>query len=320
MRVFCSLLTILCINLPLFGGFTVDHTTLLDANGEAFVFRGVNVPHAWFQRDTKRILKNVSKTGANSVRLVFSNGGQWAKTTAKEVKKVLKWCRDYELIAIIEVHDATGYGESEGAVTFDTAVDYWLEMQDVLEGTEDYVVLNIANEPLGNGHPENLWVELNLEAIRRLRESGYTHTLMIDAPNWGQDWRETGKKRAKEVVTSDPLRNTIYSVHMYEVYGSEERVRTYIEAFVENQVCLVIGEFSTVHYGKPVNAEAIMKWSQHYGIGYLGWSWFGNDVKLVELDLVENPKGRELTPWGELLINGPDGIQATSRKASVFKD
>ena len=317
-RVFCSLLIVVCTCLSLYGGFSVEDTKLLDGNGEPFIFRGVDVPHAWFRKSTKRVLNDVSATGANGVRLVLANGELWEKTSRRELKKLLKWCRERELIAIIEIHDTTGYGDKEGAATIDTAVRYWLEMQDVLKGTEDYVVLNIANEPLGNENPESLWAEIHIEAIRQLREAGFTHTLMVDMPNWGQDWQRHGPKHAMEIFKSDPLANTVFSVHMYDVFSNEEKVKSYIESMVDQKLCLVIGEFAQTHFGMPIAAEAIMKWAQHYGIGYLGWSWCGNSGELVDLDIVKGFKNPELTPWGELLVDGPNGIRATSRKATVF--
>ena len=319
-RVFYSLFIFLFLSLPVFGGFSVDGTKLLDANGEPFLFRGVDVPHAWFRSSTKRVLNDVSDTGANSVRLVLANGEQWDKTSRRELKRLLKWCRERELIAIVEIHDTTGYGDKETAATIDTAVDYWLEMQDILKGTEDYVVLNIANEPLGNDNPESRWAEIHIKAIRDLRQAGFTHTLMVDMPNWGQDWRRHGPKHAMEIFKSDPLANTVFSVHMYDVFDTEEKVKSYIESMVEQKLCLVIGEFSMVHFGMPVAADAIMKWAKSYEIGYLGWSWCGNSGDLVELDIVKGFKNPELTAWGELLVNGPNGIRETSRKATVFPD
>lgn len=316
LRIALIILTFIALNLSLWGGFSIEDGVLFDSNGKAFVFRGVNLPHAWFRGHTNRALKRISKTGANSVRVVFSNGDQWKKTSARELKKVLRWCEANELIAIVEIHDTTGFGDKKDAVTLDAAVDYWLEVKDILNGNEDRVILNIANEPFGNNAGENAWVEQHVTAIQRLRAAGFQHTLMVDAANWGQDWQGITLTRAREVFEADKDKNTVFSVHMYEVYGSEEKVKTYLKTFVDNKLCLVVGEFSMNHYGKPVDAEAIMRWANHYQIGYLGWSWCGNHSDLKDLDIVENWKNP--SEWGELLINSEYGIRATSKKASIF--
>lgn len=54
------------------------------------------------------------------------------------------------MVAVVETHDSTGFGESGGAVHPDEAVDFWVSMRDVLAGHEDDVIVNIANEPFGN--------------------------------------------------------------------------------------------------------------------------------------------------------------------------
>ena len=135
---------------------------------------------------------------------------------------------------------------------------------------------------------------------------------MVDGANWGQDWQRIMYLRAGDLLESDPLRNLIFSVHMYEVYGSEDTVRDYLSRFSNQGWCLVVGEFANTHYGKPVDAKAILRWAEHLGFGYLGWSWSGNNPDTAALDLVEYFDSDRLTEWGRLLFHSEHGIANTA--------
>lgn len=302
-------------------GFTVRGSQLLDARGEPFVMRGVNYPHAWFHDRATTALPQIAATGANAVRLVLSTGAQWRRTSAEELEALLAQCEALQLIAVVEVHDCTGYGDQPEAVPLTDAVAYWIEMKPVLRGREDRVILNLANEPFGNALPGEVWVEQSAAAIVALREAGFAHTLMVDAAHWGQDWQQVTLERAPEVAAADPDGNLVFSVHMYDVFDTEAKVRAYFDRFQQHQLALVVGEFAADHGpGKDVAEGAILRLAEERGIGYLGWSWSGNGGNLQSLDLVEAFDPTRLTPWGEILLDGPHGIRATARKASIFGD
>ena len=90
------------------GGFTVSGTKLLDANGNEFIFRGINHSHAWFAQYDGEALDAIAATGANSVRIVLANGIQWQTDTVDTVRKLIDMCKQRKLIAVLEVHDGTG--------------------------------------------------------------------------------------------------------------------------------------------------------------------------------------------------------------------
>jgi mannan endo-1,4-beta-mannosidase len=299
-------------------GFYVQNGRLLDANGQDFVMRGVNHAHTWWRSRSPEAIPNIAATGANSVRIVLANGQRWSADSATDVAALIQLCKDHEMIAILEVHDCTGYPESSGAVPLSTAVDYWINIKNALIGQEDYVIINIANEPYGNGVAVSTWVNEHRTAISRLRNAGLRHTLMVDGGNWGQDWENIMRNNASTVFNSDPDKNVVFSVHMYQVYNNYSAVNGYMESFVNNGLPLVVGEFAAGHYGDDVDEGSIMSRAQHFGIGYLGWSWSGNSSDLADLDIVQNWNPGSLSLWGNTLINGSNGIKATSRKASVF--
>jgi len=305
---------------PAFAGWTVNGTQVLDPNGNKFVFRGVNHAHAWYADRLTQSLKDIAATGANSVRIVLSNGTQWTRNSGADVTNVINQCKANKLVCVLEVHDSTGYGESAAATHISRATEYWLsaDIKAAITGQEDYVIVNIANEPFGNGTSAATYTADHITAIRALRAGGLTHMLMVDAANWGQDWQNAMRDNAPSILAADSLKNTLFSVHMYEVYGTASIVQSYLSSFQTRGLAIVVGEFGGEHGGKDVAEEAILQYAQDMGIGYLGWSWSGNGSCCVQLDIVNNWNAGSLSTWGNYLINSTNGIKATSKLATNF--
>ncbi|WP_430640819.1 cellulase family glycosylhydrolase [Couchioplanes caeruleus] len=297
-------------------GFTVSGSRILDANGNAFVMRGVNHAHTWYA-DKIGALADIKALGANTVRVVLSSGDRWTRNDAADVTNVINQCKANRLICVLEVHDTTGYGEDAAATTLAKAVDYWIGIKSALAGQERYVILNIGNEPYGNTNTAG-WVADTKNAITRLRAAGFEHSIMVDAPNWGQDWSFTMRDNATSIFATDPQRNTIFSIHMYGVFDTAAEITDYLGRFTSAGLPIVVGEFGFNHSDGNPDEDTIMATAQAEGIGYLGWSWSGNGGGVEYLDLVTNFDATQLTSWGQRLFNGANGIKATSREASVY--
>ncbi|MET7706314.1 cellulase family glycosylhydrolase [Micromonospora sp. NPDC005413] len=297
-------------------GFSVAGGKLYDANGTEFIMRGVNHAHTWYPQQTSSFA-NVKALGANTVRVVLSSGDRWTRNTNADVANVISLCKANRLICVLEVHDTTGYGEQSGAITLARAVDYWLSLADVLAGQERYVIVNIGNEPYGNQNYAS-WATDNANAIKRLRTGGLTHTIMVDAPNWGQDWSFTMRDNAASVFAADPARNTVFSIHMYGVFDTAAEITDYLGRFRTAGLPIVVGEFGFNHSDGDPDEDTILAYSQANGIGWLGWSWSGNGGGVEYLDLATAFNPASLTTWGQRLFNGANGIRQTARQASVF--
>jgi mannan endo-1,4-beta-mannosidase len=310
---------LLAVPLTASAGFAIKSAKLVDNNGNAFVMRGVNYPYLWFtSRDTQQDLKNIAATKANTVRIVLGSGARWSKTTGSEITKLINWCKQNKMIAVLEVHDSTGWGEESSASHISNSASYWVssDVKSALQGQESYVIINIANEPFGN-NKDSSYVTDTSNAIKTLRSGGLKHTLMVDGANWGQDNSGTLKSNAKAIFNADTLKNTIFSVHMYAVYGSASTITSYMDAFKSAGMPLVVGEFGAAFQGQNVDEATIMSQAQSRGLGYLGWSWSGNSGNDAPLDIVSN-FSTTLTAWGKTLIDGSNGIKATAKVASVF--
>ncbi|MEV6302294.1 cellulase family glycosylhydrolase [Actinoplanes sp. NPDC051861] len=299
-------------------GFTVSGTRILDGNGNPFVMRGVNHAHTWYASQTSSSLANIAALGANTVRVVLGSGQRWTANPASDVANVISQCKANRLICVLEVHDTTGYGEQSGAATLSQAVDYWISIKSALDGQENYVILNIGNEPYGNGSASANWAADTRSAITRLRSAGFQHQIMVDAPNWGQDWQFYMRDNAASVFAADPNRNTVFSIHMYGVFDTAAEINDYLGRFQTANLPIVVGEFGFNHSDGDPDEDTIFATTQSRGIGYLGWSWSGNGGGVEYLDMVTNFNASALTTWGQRIFNGANGIKATSKLATVY--
>ncbi|MFH9298464.1 cellulase family glycosylhydrolase [Streptomyces sp. NPDC017520] len=296
-------------------GLHVSNGRLLEANGNDFVMRGVNHAHTWYPGETQS-LADIKALGANTVRVVLSDGHRWTRNGPGEVAGIVDDCKTNRLICVLEVHDTTGYGEDAAAGTLDHAADYWISLKDVLAGEEDYVIINIGNEPWGNTDPAG-WTAPTTAAVQKLRGAGFAHTIMVDAPNWGQDWQGVMRANAQAVYDADTTGNLIFSIHMYSVYSTPQAITDYLQAFVDAGLPLVVGEFGgpADQWGDP-DEDTMMATAEALDLGYLAWSWSGNTDPVLDLSIDFDPS--RLSSWGERIFHGTNGIAQTSREATVF--
>ncbi len=305
-------------------GFHIKDGRLYDANGVEFVMRGINHPATWFPGEADSF-REISNLGANTVRVVLASGSAFTRTPVSQVQDAVNRCKANRLVCVLEVHDTTGYRDSSGApagaASLASAVDYWKSIASVVKGQERYVIINIGNEPFGNVGSTKVfeWTTATSSAIRSLRSAGFTHTLMVDAPNWGQDWTNTMREDGGVVLAADSQKNTMLSVHMYGVYQDGTAIANYIDHFITwNKWPIVVGEFGSEQGGQNVNESAIMTAAQNRRVGYIGWSYSGNGGSDAVLDIVRNFDPTQLTAWGSQLLNHPAGIRNTSQRATVY--
>lgn len=294
-------------------GFYVNGTTLYDATGKPFVMRGVNHAHTWFKNDLAAAIPAIAATGANTVRIVLSDGGQWTRDDVASVQNIIALCDQYNLITMLEVHDATG---SDSASTLNRAVDYWISIKDALIGKEDRVIVNIANEWFGSWSSDG-WASGYQAAIPALRNAGIKNTLVVDAAGWGQ-YPNSIFEKGLAVASTDPLKNMIFSIHMYEYAGGDAAtVKSNIDNALALNIPVIIGEFGHKHSSGDVDEATILSYTQQKGVGWLAWSWYGNGGGVEYLDLATGPAG-SLTDWGKTVVNSTYGTLATSQLSGIY--
>ena len=296
-------------------GIQVKGSKLYDGDGKEFIFRGVNLAHAWYADKTKFSINEISSLGANSARIVLATGAKWTKTSYSELEKIITWCENAGLICVLEVHDFTG-SDNPTDIT-NLALDYWSEMKNLLNEHLNYVIVNIANEWLGTWNKGSLWGDTYVTAVKSLRAVGIKNALMVDASGWGQ---ETGPiiKDAKRVLEADPDSNVIFSYHVYAALGKDDNSLTSgFDGLKKTGVCWIVGEFGWFHSGADVAYKTLMKYCQTNGIGWIAWSWAGNggDDACLDLTSASTFSKNDLSDWGKDVFFGETGIQKTSKKA-----
>ena len=292
-------------------GFYVDGQTIRDANGNAFEMRGVNIAHAWYKDKTEQSIKAAAGLGTNCVRVVCSDGAKWDKTSVSEIEDIIGWCIENQQICILESHDATGSNSNSDIVA---AAEYWATMADLLNANRKYVILNIANEWYGDWNSAG-WADGCKAAIKVVRDAGIKNMIMIDSAGWGQ-YPTSIKDEGASVFASDPEKNTVFSIHMYEYAGgTAEMVKNNIDGALECGAPVLVGEFGLKHTDGDVDEATVMSYCKQNNMGYIAWSWMGNSGGVEYLDLVSSWDGTKLTEWGEIYF---DAIKNNSEIASVF--
>lgn len=298
-------------------GFKTEGTQLLDAKGNAFVMRGVNMPHAWHPQKSYQALNYAANHQVNCVRIVWES-----HLPAQGLDSILQKCISLKMIPMLELHDATGDATDTKLfkmLAYFTSVD----MQAIIKKYEKYILINIANEWGNNELTPEYWRDAYKKCISQLRSSGYQSTIVIDAPGWGQN-SEPILSYAQELIEFDSLHNLLFSIHMYGSWNNEAKIEKDLKEANHLSIPIIVGEFG-YNYNKgdnnlncKVNHQKILQVCTDLDIGYLAWSWTGNNEENKWLDLAENSDWKTLTRWGKEIIKSPLGIEETAKKASVF--
>jgi len=302
--------------------FYVEGRFLYDGCGEQVVLRGVNEMVVWSPgQDGLPEFEEIARTGANAVRIVWNEEG-----TAAELDEAIQNAIDNALIPMVEHHSATG-----DLSLIPTVVDYWTseEVIAVLHKHARVLLLNIANEAGDDGVEASEFQSTYETAITRIRDTGLTVPLIIDASTWGQDidmLQEVGP----QLSAFDPLHNLMFSVHMWWNDPSGARVRDELEESVSLELPLIVGEFAdhAVYLcdESPFDYGTLLEEAERLEIGWFAWSWGGVDnadcADAGPFDMtVDGVFGEWETDWGrEVAVDHAQSIQNTSVRPSAITD
>ncbi|MCU0431467.1 MAG: cellulase family glycosylhydrolase [Cytophagaceae bacterium] len=311
-------------------GFKVSGNRLLDANGNNFIMRGVNIPLAWFANDVNANIENIrTNSGSNCVRIVMTTS-----TPDATWQSCVEKCIEKEMIPMVELHDVTGSNTKEDLLRM---ARWWASKASYLNQPKiaRYILINIANEwsdwwmsfhktgPISR----TTWKDAYVEAIGIIRSANINTTLVVDAPGYGQDYKGLGLLEfAKDIQANDKMKNCLFSVHTYCEWkpNGNSNISTDLPAIRNAGIPVIVGEFGFQHSENnstcDIDEVLVMKTANDNGIGWLAWSWKGNSNGVEYLDLSKNWSGTDLTDWGRTVINGTGTTTGTkaSTKASVF--
>jgi mannan endo-1,4-beta-mannosidase len=305
-------------------GFTISGTELLDDNGKPFVMKGYSIPLAWFVNDVNNNIANMrNRTGANTMRIVVTTS-----TADNSWQTAVETCIRNKVVPMVELHDVTG---NTSPTRLNDMAKFWAGKKAFLTSPNiaKHVLINIANEwgdwAMANSG-QTTWRDAYKTAITTLRDAGIQTTLVIDAPGWGQDLRDANalKSYAKELMTHDPRKNLLFSIHMYCEWAKNgtSKISPTLADLKKAGIPLIVGEFGFQHDNGnggvcDIDEVLIVNTCQANGQGWLAWSWKGNGNGVEYLDLSQDWAGTNLSAWGRTIVDGANGTK-TAVTASVF--
>lgn len=314
-------------------GFTTNNAVgsglLLDANGNNFVMKGMNVPLDWYRTLVNGSIDDVRRnTNSNCLRIVMTTN-----TPDNVWQTAVQNCINNDIIPMVELHDVTGSTDESRLVDMGR---YWASKASYLTRPEiaRYILINLCNEwgtwqtATSNGAA---WQRASVNAIRLMREANIKTTIVVDAVGYGQDVDDARNLRAygRAMQQSDAgflggQANLLFSIHMYCEWRIGGDNIDIIGTIKSMGIPLIIGEFGLEHAegNDPnircnIDEQAIMDACQRHGIGWLAWSQKGNDARTFYLDLCNDWECTSLTGWGNTVVNGRNGTK-TAVTASVF--
>jgi len=269
----------------------LDETDLIRATSTSGI-KGVNNAHIWFDSQAYTALDSIKNNGFNTVRIVWQTSGSGSR-----LKQIIDRCKALGLKPIPELHDVTG-GTSTSDIT-STCVNYWINNKSYIASD---VWINIANE----WGPSNstTWRDAYINGIKSMRNAGMTHTIVVDSGGWGQDDQDI-LNYGSAILAADA--NVVFSIHMYGSWNDNNKINTFLTSCQSKGLPIMVGEFGynynngSNNLSCKVDAAYLIDTCQSKGIGYIAWSWCGNNSENAWLDMTNN--WGSLTTWGNLVKN-----------------
>jgi mannan endo-1,4-beta-mannosidase len=328
-------------------GFHTWNGKLFDASKQEFIIRGINNAHGDFdnfdRNDALNALDNIAATKANAVRILYrkkhSDPDPRATLSLPKLDGIISKCISLKMIPIVELHDATGSQDDNKLLEM---AQFWADNVWLLIKYRKHIIVNIANEWSDYRKTPEQWKNAYQQAIAKIRNAGFSGTLMIDAPAYAQN-PNGPKQYGQALYQADPVHNLIFSIHMYAEWSSEHapntvyNIDTEMNAIKSLNIPFVVGEFAHLHHAEinhvckhvKIDAVKIMNNCARLGFGYLGWSWNGNGevdgcgkkISINYLDIAANHQweATSYSTWGNILINTAGvGIRDSAKVANVF--
>ncbi|MDP4182851.1 MAG: RICIN domain-containing protein, partial [Bacillota bacterium] len=254
--------------------------------------KGVNNPHIWYDWEAYSALDTIKNYGFNAVRIVWSTSG-----SGERLGEIINKCIGLDLKPIPELHDVTG---GQNGSDIDRMVNYWISIKKYIP---DDVWINIANE----WGPSNsvVWRDAYIKGIKAMRNAGMKNIFVVDAGGWGQDDKDI-LDYGPSIIRSDS--KIVFSIHMYGQWNDNNKIDSFLNDCQSKGLAIMVGEFgyncnnNKNNLGCKVDAAHLINTCNSKKIGYLAWSWRGNNSENAWLDLT-NDDWKTLNYWGNLYRN-----------------
>lgn len=303
---------------------------LYDRIGNKVVLRGVNKMSVWDGEDPtgSTSFPEIRKTGANSVRIVWSIMNEGKPTDLNILDSLISNAKNNRLIPMIELHDATG-----DWTRLPQLVHFWVQpnVVNLIQKHQEYLLVNIGNEVGNDQVTESQFISGYTNAVQAMRTAGIHTPLVIDASEWGKNL-DILDATSPAILAADPDKNLLFSVHLYwPKHGGADAsfIRSKLQNSVRLGYPLIVGEFSGfgAWAGKDVSIcssageidyQTIIEECHKHEIGWYAWEWGpGNgftDQLCSVMDMTPDRLFSSIKPgWAtEVAISSPFSIKNTS--------
>ena len=307
--------------------WTIQGKNLTDDCGQNIILKGVNHGNIWATNWGLNEMPQIALTGANSVRICLeqnitnydNNGNPFSiPVVASNIEPIIQSCLANNMIPILELHDYTQFNATVTAVqSLPLATAFWTrsDILALLKKYQNYLILNIANEPEHWDTTQIQYYNANKTALLALRNAGLNLPIMIDGYGWGQDINFF-VNYASTLQNDDPLHKMIFSIHAYWENTTDAIILARVQALNALNVPIVFGEISKslASANTTINYQYLMQLCTTYNIGFHGWWWgFTNPTSNNVLSMSPTGMFAGLTGFGNIMaVIDPNSIQNTS--------
>lgn len=238
---------------------------------------------------TRADIEFISQQGANTIRLpfnykLFTNedymGLHNNQDGFKRIDQVVKWCKEFGLYLILDMHDCPGgqtgdniddsYGypwlfeSNESQLLF---CDIWKQIASHYKNETTILGYELMNEPIAP-YFENkdtlytLLQPLYKKAVATIREVDPNHVILLGGANWNSfffmfdDWKFDN--------------NIMYTCHRYGGDATAEAIKEYIDFRDKTNLPMYMGEIG--HNSNEWQAQFVEVMKQN-NIGYTFWPY-----------------------------------------------
>jgi len=334
---------------------------LFNPCNEEIVLRGINysaIDDYYLikqMNSTNAKFNQIVATGANALRIqwvsdssIRTNLGKDEVANLKDLDTLLVRCARNQIIPIVTLFDLTYQSNTQNWSAFDNLINsFWLRSDVIrlINKHKRYLIINLANEvglwknsTIGQQDALDTFVAHYKLAIRKLRNAGIRVPIMIDAPDFGQNWDIFESLNADGIVgnsilQSDPFKNIVFSVHSYWRFKPNEfdnagenlvSMKNELDRIQLQKPTFVFGEVANNQSPPsneckwPLNFTTFLSLLQQRKLGWLSWTWTDDNCASRQMRSYD-PQGVQSsnTFYGDSIINSPVyGLKSTSIKAA----
>jgi mannan endo-1,4-beta-mannosidase len=153
-----------------------------------------------------------------------------------------------------------------------------------------------------------------------MRNAGIHVPLIIDGTQWGQNI-DILQANGPYLITQDPDRNLMFSVHMWWVGRSASTISSEISQSVALNLPLIVGEFAEKGVGCSccIDYKAILQLCNANEIGWLAWEWGPGNGDCGEMDMTPNNMFNSLWGWAKVVTTtDPNSIRNTAKPVATL--